>query len=903
MFKSRFFRSKLFVAAIIATLFLIKILYDTGNYLYFGFRYESKIFSPVELFLGKSYQLFNLFFAPDEPGLPLVHIYLPEKSQMQLLESPPRSTKDWKRGYVAFEGKDIQTAKLRHRGENARNFAHMKKSWKVKVRRRELHDDGRVFNFIVPRGHMLGDIIPYWIAEEISLLTPKARFKELQVNGQYHGISLSVQQLDENFLRSSGLMPVNLYKGEPDGGDGYLGPLNEDLFNSLKGWSKQAVNNAFPKEDRSDIRDFLRLLAKSHSDPASLQALKVQARDEEWVRFAVFQELNQSWHNSRHVNIRLLFDNWRGIVIPIPWDTAFKYQGGEPAFDRGSHEVFDLYMQRSDFLLKKYRLLYRLLKERDPLEKVAVRLEEQEPAFELSQERDAFYQAWTARQFGLFDRREALRRQREDSIAKLRNLSLKLKERLNRDPVATWRPEDSGISLMLDGELPVSELTLSFKPSDATPRTGRRQVWLDLDQDGVFSKNDISLPYTENDREMTIHGSWLANRVVPTSDHFHIIGPDQKNPQTTRFPIRSNHPLNIRAISAQNPLNGRKVLLNKGTPRGVLPAKWNRPITPEVSTATRYWSGEIVIEDDTIVSEPLEIAAGTEIKIAPNKSVVFKNTVRSHGTREASVLVEPLVPGSPWGTFALQGRGTAGSKLNFLEMRNGSGGNVQGIRYTGMFSIHDTRDIRITNLRMERNSRYDDMVHIIFSQDVELDEAVLTGARSDAIDVDISEVVFSRLRITNSGNDALDFMDSRAVVRAAAISGSGDKGISVGEGSMTTILDSQISNSSIGIESKDGSVVTASNMQMESNEVQLSAYLKNWRYGSGGKMHVTNSVLSGKNNLIVVRRNSQIRISDSNLNPRPSFEKPSHEKRTQLDSTVTFGTITLPDDDTAPKRN
>ena len=256
MIKVRLLRSKYFVLAIIGVLFLLKFAYDGGSYLYYGFRYASVIFSPVELYLGKSYKVLNTFIGPKGPGLPVVEIFLPEKAQRQLLADPPQSTKDWKQGYVVFQDQELRSAKIKHRGENIRNYGHLKKSWKVKVRKRNLVNRERVFNFIMPRGDMLEDLMPYWLAEEISLLTPKVSLAELHLNGQNHGILLLSQQLDENFLRNSGFMPVNLYKGEPDDGDGLLGPLDGDLFNSFTGWSKQAVNNTLPKKVGATFGDF-----------------------------------------------------------------------------------------------------------------------------------------------------------------------------------------------------------------------------------------------------------------------------------------------------------------------------------------------------------------------------------------------------------------------------------------------------------------------------------------------------------------------------------------------------------------------------------------------------------------------------------------------------------------------
>ena len=35
-----------------------------------------------------------------------------------------------------------------------------------------------------------------------------------------------------------------------------------------------------------------------------------------------------------------------------------------------------------------------------------------------------------------------------------------------------------------------------------------------------------------------------------------------------------------------------------------------------------------------------------------------------------------------------------------------------------MFSIHDTNNIKITNLKLENNKVYDDMMHVVYSKNI-----------------------------------------------------------------------------------------------------------------------------------------------------------------------------------------
>ena len=79
-------------------------------------------------------------------------------------------------------------------------------------------------------------------------------------------------------------------------------------------------------------------------------------------------------------------------------------------------------------------------------------------------------------------------------------------------------------------------------------------------------------------------------------------------------------------------------------------------------------------------------------------------------------------------------------------MHGGSGDEVDQIRYTSMFSLHKTEDIIIKKLKMKNNSKYDDMLHIVYCTNITIDDAILENAYSDAIDVDMSKKIIIRKR-------------------------------------------------------------------------------------------------------------------------------------------------------------
>ena len=62
------------------------------------------------------------------------------------------------------------------------------------------------------------------------------------------------------------------------------------------------------------------------------------------------------------------------------------------------------------------------------------------------------------------------------------------------------------------------------------------------------------------------------------------------------------------------------------------------------------------------------------------------------------------------------GQDTNNSILNHTYFEGGSGGNYNQFFLTGMFSIHDTSDIKIINSSFSSNKIYDDTIHVVYSK-------------------------------------------------------------------------------------------------------------------------------------------------------------------------------------------
>jgi type 1 fimbria pilin len=156
------------------------------------------------------------------------------------------------------------------------------------------------------------------------------------------------------------------------------------------------------------------------------------------------------------------------------------------------------------------------------------------------------------------------------------------------------------------------------------------------------------------------------------------------------------------------------------------------------------------------------------------------------------------------------------------------------------------------------------MLHIVYSNKINLNKLKFVNAFSDALDIDVS----ADIRVTNSEfinplNDSIDFMESNARVENCTIVGSGDKGISIGENSNIYVLNTSLKKNNIGIAVKDNSMANISTSKFSDNTIHISAYKKNWQYGSAGYVNIKKSLFDGPMNTFISLDNSRLNISNS----------------------------------------
>ena len=205
------------------------------------------------------------------------------------------------------ENQEIQNIRFRLRGDNARNFAFRKKSYKIKTRKNQLLNKYREIYYINPyHMNIINNYIPFLFAEKLNILNPFSRIVELHINDKYHGVYLEVFATDELFLRNNNLMPTSIYKHSIDLGYKFSSP-DQTAFMNGNLFSKQSKNNF----DLDDERLLLNSLLKETGNDLNDNYNKFLSVDD-WVNYSVYRILSGDFHSNGVNNLKLNADNHRG---------------------------------------------------------------------------------------------------------------------------------------------------------------------------------------------------------------------------------------------------------------------------------------------------------------------------------------------------------------------------------------------------------------------------------------------------------------------------------------------------------------------------------------------------------------------------------------------------------------
>lgn len=846
---------------ILLILFCINILIKDFNYGHKAYNVDAKSMNWISYLYSlnkkKLDNYFTNFYKKKEEGLPKVKIDITEKSLNRLMLDIPSSTKKYVNAF--FKMGDInQEVEIRYIGDNPVNWMFHQKAIRVKTKKSEMINRKRYFEYKPSQRRLLDDYIAYVFAKKLNLLVSDVRLVEMFVNNKSSGIFIERERLNESFLRRNKVMPVNLYKGEASRNSEKKIGLATNLDENPGLWEKISILNSVNLNDYSDLEKFTNNIRESGNSNEKLKKLLKHGNGEILARTAILEILLYQAINDNTHNRRLSIDVWSGKKYIIPHD--FSYNRTEIShedfnLDFCSTRLFCILNQSSDFLNLKYDILHHVIKEEKIFEEIIEHLEDIKSKFLISQKSDLgiiFRKNVISRNFSGEENKDSF----EQLVDSLKKRKEKIIQTLEKDVNSYWRKNQKGFEIVVDKSIPVSSILAKFDKEKP------EWIILDYNNNKIIDKNDIYF-FPDENKDFKIDLELFANRILISKEKLFNMNEIVTGKTSFSFFVQNDlFPINLETF---NRFSGKKLKINSGASISNSPGTHNKIIAKNTKK-TNVLSGNIFLKEDLILNTETKILEGTVITMEEGASIVFEDKVVAVGTKENPILFKKNLNSKNWGTIAFHGEKTDGSIFKNIIIENGSGKSIDGVNYFSALSVHSAKNILFDNILIKDNTKYDDMMHIIYSDNIQVLNSKFLNAHLDSIDVDISKnILFKNTNIINSGNDGIDFMESTAHLDQMVLISNGDKGISVGENSNVLVKNSKFKNNKFGIASKDLSRAIIENSEFEENKIQLSTYKKNWRYGDSGFIEIKKSKFIALKNDIISDEKGIINIISSNF--------------------------------------
>lgn len=751
---------------------------------------------------------------------------------------------------ISDEPDKIRKIKLRYRGDQNFHWLYPQKSLRVKLAKDDIYNMEKSFNLInPPYDYTFIDVVNYKISSSLGLITPDFFPVRVFINGKFMGVYMYLSQVDESLIRKHKIMPGSIYFGDN-------APPNKDGTSSLwfdsKHWDKKASRNAEQKNDHQDIDYFIDSISNLNQIDFYNFVNEYLDKNKYYGFFALDVIFGSEHHDYDH-NHKLYFDPYKGKFEPIQWDLRFWHPYGakdvsvypliekislNPILEHQRDEVA-YNLMKSDFFKQENmeKLLYQIA-DIQILDLKADKLKDR-AIYDHKVLKDWFSEPYTIKDLNktIKDklwhykvRQEKLTKVYEDAKLKYKLSRLSNKTYLlelvsyGNSALEMRTKQDSGISVYKD---------LNFNK------------YLDIDE---TIKSDFEILYSGRKvLDGTVeHFSKLLSgntHIEPSEEYYSFIIKTQDDNLSISDFIFTNK-ITSQVVQVSQTQEIASSYRNDSIHPWLIPQP--QPKT-EILQGTLHINKTLIYDKYTTVF----IKPNTTFLLDENTSIYFYGKVEAIGTKEKPIKFVAKNSQKPWGLVAVQGKLTTGSKFEYCEFENGSVDTRNLIQYTAQFNIHDSDYFEVKNSKIGKNFIGDDSMHIAYSKGL-IDNCEFYDARSDGLDIDISNVTITNSIFKNSGNDGLDIMTTAVNASNNVFINSGDKGISVGEWSDANITDSKFIKNNIGLEIKDKSSAKANNLIfIDSKEKAINLYRKNKRYDSGGTLEAATLYFKGNTKITV----------------------------------------------------
>lgn len=739
---------------------------------------------------------------------------------------------------------DIHKIKLRYRGDNNFHWLYEQKSMRIKLTGDDLYNMEKEFNLINhPNWYFHRDIISYNLAKQLGLITPDYFPCRVFINGQYKGIYLYLSQVNESLLRKHQVMPGSIYFGD------FAQPNSEgvrNLWDKSSYWVKKSSRNAEQKNNREDI-DFFIKAPYEIDDKKFFSIFSNQFDENKFINYIALDRLVGSGHHDYHHNHKIYFDPYKGKFEPIEWDVRVW-----STINKKDISLYPLLLKlkKNPILDAKIdKKIYTLIENsigRDIIKEIDHIHNQVKPDLASDQLKDnaiinvKFTHTWiwistpfTLEEYSYW--MESDKKLITSRIQQLQNLYNSIDVKYN---IKEYDKNKFKLNIMVDGHTPVN---IEF--NDLVELKKKTHNYGDVSSVTLYPGRK----FVKNIRKKGI--ATLGKDEVVNVPQFYEIYFKTDDIEVFMKQIKFTNFL------TEKPISISQKAFDLDYDNDIL-HPWDFLTPPNKLEKI----SDVINVNETLIFDKyttVQISPGTTFIMDSNISIYFYGKVEALGTKEKPIKFMAKDPNKPWGLIAVQGQATTGSIFEYVEFENGSIDTHNLIHYTSPFNIHDMDWFEVRNCKIGRNFVGDDAMHIAYAKGV-VDNCEFTDARSDGLDIDISDVNITNNIFYNSGNDGLDVMTTSMNASNNIFIDMGDKGISVGEWSDANISDSFFLRTMIGTEVKDKSKVKANNLvYVDTKEKAINLYNKNKRYDTGGFLDAEYIYLLGNTKVSADKRSNQ----------------------------------------------
>lgn len=249
----------------------------------------------------------------------------------------------------------------------------------------------------------------------------------------------------------------------------------------------------------------------------------------------------------------------------------------------------------------------------------------------------------------------------------------------------------------------------------------------------------------------------------------------------------------------------------------------------EVDASTvRIPEGKHIIDKTLTISEGmrLEVAAGAQIDLINDASIISKSPIYAIGTADMEI---NFYSSDHTGGGIFVTNASMVSTIAYCTFESLSFPNSPLWNLSGGVNFHES-EVNLSHVTF-KNNRSEDALNIIRSV-FTLSDSTFENTKSDAFDGDFVTGKILRSTFINSGNDGIDISGSDLYLEDIVVNNPSDKAVSAGENSSITGKNIRVIGGEIGIVSKDLSRISLDNLSITDTRLGLSAFQKKSEYGT-----------------------------------------------------------------------